>query len=267
MKISVIQVNISQDKQHNLRKIVDLTEAAVRIERSDMVILPEMSAFMAADPSALRDSAEPVDGPFASALSDLAARLGIFLHAGSIIEARGERRYNTSFLFGRDGALLGRYSKVHRFDVTLPDGTKIRESAMWDRGEEIAVVHIGAVKVGFAICYDLRFGELFRKLVDAGATLIVLPSAFTFQTGADHWEVLVRARAIETQCYVAAPGQWGSHDGGKGQTWGHSMIVDPWGVVVAQASSKDGYASATIDLDYLESVRTRLPVQSHRVLT
>lgn len=267
MKISVIQVNISQDKQHNLRKIVDLTEAAVRVERSDMVILPEMSAFMAADPNALRDSAEPVDGPFASALSDLAARLGIFVHAGSIIESRGDRRYNTSFLFGRDGALLGRYSKVHRFDVTLPDGTKIRESAMWDRGEDIAIVDIGAVKVGFAICYDLRFGELFRKLVDAGATLIVLPSAFTFQTGADHWEVLVRARAIETQCYVAAPGQWGNHDGGKGQTWGHSMIVDPWGVVVAQASSKDGYASATIDLDYLESVRTRLPVQSHRVLT
>ena len=266
MKISVIQVNISRDKQDNLRKIVELTKAAVREDRPDMVILPEMTAFMAADPEALRDSAEAVDGPFARALAELAARLGIFLHAGSIIESRGDRRYNSSFLFGRDGALLGRYSKVHRFDVTLPNGITICESAMWDRGNDILVVDIDGVKLGFAICYDLRFGELFRKLVDAGATLIVLPSAFTFQTGSDHWEVLVRARAIETQCYVAAPGQWGGHDGGKGQTWGHSMIVDPWGVVVAQASNKDGYATARIDMDYLEGVRTRLPVQSHRVL-
>ena len=267
MKVSVIQVNVSRHKQENLRKIIDLAEAAVQNERPDMVILPEMAAFMAGDPEALRDSAEAADGPFASALSELAARLGIFVHAGSIIESRADRRYNTSFLFGRDGALLGRYSKVHRFDATLPNGTQIRESAMWDRGEDIVVIDIGEIKVGFAICYDLRFGELFRKLVEAGATLIVLPSAFTFQTGSDHWEILIRARAIETQCYVAAPGQWGSHDDGKGQTWGHSMIVDPWGVVIAQTSNKDGYATARIDMDYLEGVRARFPVQTHRVLS
>lgn len=266
MKISVIQANVSRDKQANLRKVVDLAEAAVRDDKADMIVLPEMTAFMATDPAALRDSAEPVDGPFASAMSALAARLGVIVHAGSIIESRDGHRYNTSFLFGRDGALLDRYSKLHRFDVTLPNGVTIRESAMWDRGNDVVVVDVGTIRVGFAICYDLRFGELFRKLAEAGATLIVLPSAFTFQTGADHWEVLVRARAIETQCYVAAPGQWGMHDEGKGQTWGHSMIVDPWGIVVAQASTKDGYATARIDLDHLQGIRARLPVHLHRVL-
>lgn len=266
MKISVVQLNAGADKDANLRRIVELVQAAAAADAPDLVILPEVCACLSGKASTLHENAEPIDGRFATALSALAARLGIYLHSGSFIERRANSYFNTSLLFGRNGALLGRYSKIHRFDIDLPDGTSIRESQIVERGDRVVVTELAGLKLGFAICYDLRFPELFRQLSDAGADLIVLPSAFTFQTGADHWEVLIRARAIETQCYVAAPGQIGGYDGNRYMNFGHSMIVDPWGLVVAQASNQEGHASATIDLPYVRTVRQRLPVRSHRVL-
>lgn len=268
MRVSVIQLNASDDKRSNLARVTELVETAVRADAADLVILPEMSSCISGSPDMLHHNAEPIEGgEWGRDLSALARRLSINLHSGSMIEKRGDAYYNTSVLYGRRGQILGRYSKIHRFDVILPDGTAIQESAVVERGDSVEVVEVEGVKLGFAICYDLRFPELFRKLADAGADLIAIPSAFTFQTGSDHWEVLLRARAIETQCYVAAPGQSGLFDKGKYMNFGHSMIVDPWGLVVAQASNREGHASAALDLAHMAAVRTRLPIRSHYVLS
>ncbi|MFD0849351.1 carbon-nitrogen hydrolase family protein [Sphingosinicella xenopeptidilytica] len=267
MKFSVIQLNSSDDQAANIDNIVALVEAAVQEDRPDLVILPEMSAFISGSADKLRNSAQPVlEGGYHQAMSALAARLQVNIHAGSSVELRDGACYNTSAVFSRDGTLLGRYSKIHRFDATLPDGTELKESATIAAGSDIVVVVIEGVRVGLAICFDLRFAELFRRLADLEADLIVVPSAFTFQTGADHWEILLRARAIETQCYVAAPGQVGTFDNGKYMNFGHSMIVDPWGLVVAQVSNGPGFVSTRLDSRYMEQVRTRLPVRQNRVL-
>ncbi len=266
MKVSIVQYNVTADNAGNLARATGIVRRAVAADRPDLVILPEMSAFMSGDPAKLASGVEPIGGTFATAMSSLAAELGVNINLGSIGEARGGKYYNTSVVFGRDGRALGQYSKIHRFDVTLPDGTEIRESAIIEGGRDVVVTRIDDRPVGFAICYDLRFAELFRKLADAGAQLIVMPSAFLQTTGMDHWEVLLRARAIENQCYVAAPNHIGSIDAGQAM-FGHSMIVDPWGLVVAQMSNQEGFATATLDFDYLEAVRRRIPVHTHRVLT
>lgn len=265
MKITIVQYNVKADNPENLARATDLVRRAAREDRPDLIILPEMSAFMSSDPRKKATGAEPIGGTFGSTMSALAAELKININLGSIIEERQGKYYNTSVVFGRDGRALGQYSKIHRFDVTLPDGTEIRESAGVEAGKDVVVTKVDDQPMGFAICYDLRFAELFRKLADAGAKLIVMPSAFLQATGMDHWEVLLRARAIENQCYVAAPNHIGAIDGGQ-VMFGHSMIIDPWGLVIAQMSNQDGFVSATLDFDYLETVRRRIPVSSHRVL-
>lgn len=266
MKISLIQFNASADKIENLRRLTDLVEAALQASQADLVVLPEMSACIAPDPNVVHANAEPFDGPYASALAALAARFHINVHCGSFVELRDGRYYNTSLVFNRSGDQIGRYSKIHRFDVTLPNGVELSESSIVERGEEIVVVDIDGIPVGLSICYDLRFAELFLKLVQNGAKIIIVPAAFTFQTGADHWEILLRARAIETQCFVAAAAQTGSFGDGKYMNFGHSMIVDPWGQIIAQCSNGEGHVSGSADLRYLAQVRANLPVQQHRVL-
>lgn len=266
MRVSVVQYNVKASNEDNLARATDLVRRAVTADRPDLVILPEMSAFMSGDAAKRAAGAETIDGIFASAMSSLAAELEVNINLGSIIEERQGRQYNTSVVFGRDGRALGQYSKIHRFDVTMPDGTEIRESDGVEAGTEVVVTDVDDQPVGFAICYDLRFAELFRKLADAGAKLIVVPSAFLQGTGMDHWEVLLRARAIENQCYVAAPNHIGTVDAGPAM-FGHSMIVDPWGLIVAQMSNQDGFVSATLDFDYLAAVRRRIPVRNHRVLS
>lgn len=266
MKVTLVQRNVTEDKEGNLRQAVDLVRAAVAADQPDLVILPEMSAFMSGNPAKKKSGAETLDGTFNTTFAALAAELSVNIDAGSVVEDRGGRYYNTSVVFGRDGRALGQYSKIHRFDVTLPNGSEVRESALVEAGSDVVVVDIDGIPTGFAICYDLRFGELFRKLAEAGAQLIVMPSAFLQATGMDHWEVLIRARAIETQCYIAAPNQIGAIDGGTHTMFGHSMIVDPWGQIIAQMSNRDGYVSATLDMDYLNTCRQRIPVHKHRVL-
>lgn len=266
MKVSIVQYNVKVSNAENLARATDLVRRAASTDRPDLIILPEMSAFMSSDPGKKATGAEPIDGTFASAMSSLAAELNTNINLGSIVEERQGKYYNTSVVFGRDGRALGQYSKIHRFDVTLPDGTEIRESAGVEAGTDVVVTNVDDQPMGFAICYDLRFAELFRKLADAGAKLIVMPSAFLQATGMDHWEVLLRARAIENQCYVAAANHIGTIDGGQAM-FGHSMIIDPWGLIVAQMSNQDGFASATLDFEYLETVRRRIPVRNHRVLS
>ena len=193
----------------------------------------------------------------------------IFVHAGSIMERiEGEDRiHNTSVVFNREGEEIARYRKIHLFDVTTPDGASYKESATVKAGDQVVTYDCEGVTVGCSICYDLRFPDLFQALAEKGAEVIALPAAFTLQTGKDHWEVLLRARAIETETYVCASAQTGSFTVGNEQrhTYGHSLVADPWGHVVAKASDGVGIVSARIDPERVKRVRAMIPVAEHRV--
>ncbi|MCZ6764051.1 MAG: carbon-nitrogen hydrolase family protein [Alphaproteobacteria bacterium] len=276
MKISVIQMNCGDDREKNLDEARDMVGRAVADDRPDMVVLPETFAVIGGSLELRRRMAEPLPnpdtdeqgGPAYECLRGLATEHGIFVHGGSFMERAGDDIYNTTVAFDRLGGELARYRKIHRFDVTTPDGAQYRESDLIAGGDRVVTYDADGVTVGCTICYDLRFAELFQALARAGATVIMVPSAFTLQTGKDHWEVLLRARAIETETYVAAAGQTGPYmEGNKRRvSWGHSMIVDPWGQLLAQAQDRPGHASASLDMDYLAAVRARLPVHDHRVL-
>jgi nitrilase len=257
------------DKAANLDQARGLIERAVRDDRPDLILLPEVWAFQGGTTDERRAAAEVIaDGEAYALLQRLASANGVIIHGGSILERGPDRLFNTTVVFGRDGAELARYRKMHLFDVVTPDGREYRESAMVGRGQEIVTYPAEGVRIGCSICYDLRFGELYRRLAADGAQLIMVPAAFTLQTGKDHWEILLRARAIETQCFVAAAAQVGTFHAGKDvrQNWGHSMILDPWGKVLAQVPEQPGFATARLDLDYLARIREMLPVAQHRVL-
>ena len=266
MRVSVVQMESGVDKARNIAEMLRLLKAAVSKDGTDLAVFPEMAACLSGDVEVMKRNAESVDGPLVQTLQEAARNHSVNIVLGSFLERSGESLFNTSLLLSRGGDIVARYRKMHRFDVTIPNGTSYLESALLEGGKEIVTGQIDGVTLGLSICYDLRFPALFAKLVQKGAQVIVLPASFTFQTGADHWEILVRARAIETQCYVVAAGQTGSFDGGKYMAFGHSMIVDPWGGIVAQASNKIGHASASLDFDYLRAVRERMPVQEHDVL-
>lgn len=270
MRLTVIQTSSGPDKAANLAHIRELVDAAVAADRPDMVALPETWAFLGGEEAARRAAAEPIPGGVAGELlASLARRHRVFVHGGSFMERDGERLWNTTLAFGRDGTQLARYRKIHLFDVVTPDGKQYRESATVGGGREVVTYEAEGVTVGCSICYDLRFPELYRALVDRGAQLLLVPAAFTLMTGKDHWEILLRARAIESQCYVAAPAQVGSFRAATDtrQTYGHSLIADPWGHLLAQvAQDRPGWATARLDLGWLEKVRQSLPSLQHRVL-
>jgi predicted amidohydrolase len=264
MRMSLVQINVGMDKVANLAEITKHVQNLAK-SGADLVVLPEQCMCLTAIPEALHAAAEDVEGNFITEIRNLAKGLSINIHVGSFAERRGSKYYNTAVLVKRDGSIAGKYSKLHRYDVDLPDGTVIRESAVFERGEELVVLELEGLRIGLSICYDLRFGELYRRLVAQKAQIIVIPAAFTFQTGADHWEVLLRARAIETQCYIIAAGQIGLFDQ-KYVNFGHSMIVDPWGQVIAQVSNHQGTAMAEFDRSYQELVRARFPIQAQQIL-
>lgn len=272
MRVTVIQMNSRDDKAANLAAAERLVGEAVREDRPDLVVLPEVWTHLGGDAAGKRAAAEVLgeQGEAWRLLRDLARGHRILLHGGSVLERdpAGGMLYNTSVAFDRDGRELARYRKIHLFDITAPDGREYRESATFGRGREIVTYAAEGIRVGCSICYDLRFGELYRALAALGAQLLMVPAAFTLHTGKDHWEVLLRARAIETQCWVAAAAQWGPHPAGREERWsfGHSLVVDPWGQVVASASDGPGFATARIDLERLAKVRRDLPVAEHRVL-
>jgi nitrilase len=260
-------MNTQEDKAANLRAAESLINEAAAAERPDLVVLPEYYACLHGNPTDQQASGEEFpDGESYRLMSKLAARHELTIHAGSVVEKSGNRFYNTTVVFGPSGEELARYRKIHLFDVVVPGGLRYGESETVARGEEVVTYKVGDVTVGCSICYDLRFPELFRKLRDRGAEVIALPAAFTLQTGKDHWEVLSRARAIETQTFFLATAQIGTHAGGKKACWGHTMAIDPWGHVVAQASDKVGYIAARIDRSYLEQVRHNIPVADHHVI-
>lgn len=270
MKISLVQMNSVSDKPANLAAATALIERAVAEEGPDWVALPECFDFLGGQKADKFAAAETLgDGPAYRAMRELAARHRIYIHAGSILEkVDGEERlHNTTVVFNRDGHEIARYRKIHMFDIVTPDGVAYRESASFKPGDAVVTYEADGVTIGCAICYDLRFPYLFAKLIDRGAQMIVLPAAFTLQTGKDHWEVLCRARAIETETYFAAPAQTGAHQTGEDtrQTYGHSLIVDPWGHVIGRASDGPGLVSARLDLERVAKVRRQIPVRDHRV--
>jgi predicted amidohydrolase len=267
MWVAAIQLNSTEDMSRNLEKArAFVNEAAERGAR--LVALPEHFAYLGPEDKN-PPSAQPLDGPLVNEFGDLARRWEICLLLGSFPEAAaaGERLCNTSVLLGPDGQILARYRKMHLFDIEIPGGPHFRESECVAPGEEITVVPLPGTPftAGMAICYDLRFPELFRAMSAAGADLFFLPAAFTRTTGRDHWEVLVRARAIENLAYVAAPAQWGKHSPGR-NSYGRSLIVDPWGTILAQAPDGEGVIYARLDHPRLSRLRRELPCLGHRRL-
>jgi deaminated glutathione amidase len=264
---AVLQMTSTSDEAANWRAARELVErAAARGAR--FVATPENTNYLGPHEEKVR-RAEPLGGPTCERFAELARRLGIHLLLGSFNESSGEagRCRNTSVLFAPDGAVLAVYRKIHLFDVDVSDELRFFESATVVPGAETVVVETPLGRLGLSICYDLRFPELYRRLAAAGAELLLVPSAFTLTTGKDHWETLLRARAIENQCWVLAPAQHGRHDDqGLKESWGHAMIVDPWGQVVACASDGPGMALAEIDLERLARIRRAMPVASHRRL-
>jgi nitrilase len=270
MKVSVIQTSSIDDKGANLAATRHLVAAAVAEDRPDLVLLPEVFAFQGGSAEARRAAAEAIpDGETYAFLHELATRHRIILHGGSYLERDGDRLYNTSVVLDRDGRELARYRKIHLFDVVTPDGRVYRESATISRGEEVVTYEAEGLKVGCSICYDIRFPALYHALARAGAQLLMVPAAFTVPTGSAHWEVLLRARAIENGCYIAAAAQIGTHmaAGEVRACYGHSLVADPWGKVLIQVTDRPGFATARIDLGYLARIREMLPVHAHHVLT
>lgn len=265
---AVIQLRCTSDEERNWRDAEALVvRAAERGAR--LVVTPENTNFLGPHAEKVR-RAEPLDGPTVGRFGALARRLGIHLLLGSYNEAvTGEagRCANTSVLFAPDGERLAAYRKIHLFDIDHSDEVRFRESETCVPGSEVVVAETALGRLGLSICYDLRFGELYRALVERGAEMIAVPSAFTLTTGRDHWEPLLRARAIETQTWVLAAAQWGQHDDrGLKESYGHAMIVDPWGQIVASCPDGVGLALAEIDLARVRRVRRAMPVGEHRRL-
>ncbi len=264
---AVVQLNCGSDVEANWEAASELVERAAAAG-AQLVGTPENTNFLGPHEDKVR-LAEGLDGPTCSRFAALARRLGIHLLLGSFNEASAEagRCHNTSVLFGPDGERLAVYRKIHLFDIDLSERVRFTESATVAPGSEPVVAATALGPIGLSICYDLRFGELYRRLVELGAEILTVPSAFTLTTGRDHWQPLLRARAIETQCWLLAPAQWGRHDdGGLRESFGHAMIVDPWGQVVAMAADGPGLALAEIDLGRVARVREALPVGRHRRL-
>ena len=261
MRAAAVQLNSDGDRSRNL----EIAERLVR-EAADagaeFVALPEKwNLFGSGEDMAA--GAEPLDGPSLTAARSWARELGVHLLAGSIAELRdGERPFNTSVLIDPAGEDLAVYRKIHMFDVDV-GGVEYRESANEAPGDEIVAAPVGELIAGLTVCYDLRFPELYRILAVRGARLITVPSAFTTATGRDHWEVLLRARAIENQLFVVAPNQSGEAPPHH-SSYGRSMIVDPWGVVLATAPDGPGFITADLDLDAQEKVRESLPSLANR---
>ena len=269
---ALIQMTSGIDPEANLATI-DRALAEAAAQGAAMAFLPEMSLLLDRDRARSGGHiAREADSPWPSALQAMAQKHRIWLHSGSmpLLADDGERRVNRSHVIAADGDIRARYDKIHMFDVSLPSGENWRESATYVGGDALAVVETPLGRMGLTICYDLRFPELYRALADRGAAVIAIPAAFTVSTGEAHWHVLMRARAIETQCHVLAAAQCGTHGDGR-QTFGHSLAIDPWGAILADAEGEEamagkGYrmALALADPAAVERARQAIPLERSR---
>jgi predicted amidohydrolase len=250
------------NREENLETAERLMRAAAA-SGANLLTLPELWSCHGLE-KVYKENAEPIPGPTTDFLGNLARELGVYVLGGSILEGDPSSRklHNTSTFFGPDGEMSAVYRKIHLFDVKAPDREYL-ESETIAPGVEIVTAKAAGATLGLSVCYDLRFPELYRLLALRGAEVLVVPAAFTLQTGKDHWDLLLRARAVENQAFVVAPAQWGQKADGR-WTYGRSIIVDPWGTVLAQCPDRDGYALATLDLDYLDRFRQDFPVLKNR---
>jgi predicted amidohydrolase len=261
LRAAAVQMTTTTDKDHNLRVATELVKRAAEAG-ARLVVLPEKWNSIDIETRQVA-AAEPLDGPSLAAARRWATSHGIAVVAGSISEEvpGADRAYNTSVLIQPDGSVSAIYRKLHLFDVDV-GGHAYRESAGAIPGDEMVVGHVFGRTIGMTVCYDLRFPELYRALTFRGAVILTVPAAFTATTGKAHWEPLLRARAIENQAFVIAAGQIGTHATGT-DSHGHSMIVDPWGVVLAEAPDEETVIVADLDFGALEAVRGRLPALAH----
>lgn len=260
VRIAALQMNSGTQPEPNLDALERLaTEAAA--QGATYALTPEVSIVFAENREGLRQVAGPWDNnPAITRVAGIARKTKLWLHLGSLAVALPDGRFaNRSVLFRPDGTIAATYDKIHLFDATLPGLREYRESATYAGGEHAVVTEAAGLRLGLSICYDVRFPALYNALANAGAELLTIPAAFTVPTGEAHWEILLRARAIETGCYVIAAAQAGQHENGR-STWGHSMIVDPWGKIVGQLSgSGAGVLSVDIDPKAVAEARSRVP--------
>ena len=261
---AAVQMTASTSKEENLAKAETFVRLAAE-RGASLVVLPEVFSWRGPKGEGLKH-AEAIPGPTSERLRTSARRHRIHLVAGSFLEQSDEpRSHNTSLLLNPNGEILACYRKIHLFDIDIPGQVTVKESASMKPGADVVVQETPLGVFGLSVCYDLRFPELYRRLAQQGAEVLFVPSAFTFPTGAAHWEPLLRARAIENQAYVIAPNQIGKNAHGHAD-YGNSMIIDPWGKVIARAPDKECIITAEIDRDYLEKVRRELPCLAHRRL-
>ena len=263
LRVAAIQLNSTADKPANLEAGLEMIDRAAA-SGARLIALPEVWTYLGPD-EGMHDAAEFVPGPTTELLAEKARQHGVYIHGGSIVEKiPGDPRLaNTTVVIDPAGEILASYRKIHLFDVDLDGVAVYRESATISPGDEVVTVDVDGVTVGLAICYDLRFPELFRILALRGAEVIMLPAAFTMTTGKDHWEVLIRARAIENGVFMVAPGQFGQYAAGK-WSYGRSLIVDPWGTVLATAGDGITIAGAELDLGRVAQVRRQVPSLANR---
>lgn len=266
MRAAIFQMTSGIDPAANSAAIVDAA-ARARGEGADMLFTPEMAGYLDRDrgraAATLRSEA---DDPVLGDVREVAARHGLWVHLGSLPlkDERSDGRWaNRSFMIDDSGAIRARYDKIHLFDVDLATGESWRESSVYGPGERVVAVDTPWARMGLSVCYDMRFPDLYRALTNAGVTVLLMPAAFTVPTGEAHWHVLLRARAIEAGCFVVAAAQTGRHADGR-ETYGHSLVVDPWGDVLLDMGREGGLALADIDLARVEEVRGRVPALANR---
>jgi predicted amidohydrolase len=264
--VAVAQMTSTPDVEHNLARFERLLERAVRAGAA-FAAFPECFAYLGPE-GGQRKHAEPLSrgGPILTRCQELARTYDVEVLLGGFWEVASDTHvYNTAVHLAGDGQVKASYRKIHLFDVDLADGTKLQESALVAPGKDVVVTDAPFGKLGLSICYDVRFPELYRRLVDLGAVALAVPAAFTLHTGKDHWHVLLRARAIESQAYVLAAAQTGHHFGSR-VSYGHAMIIDPWGCVLAQCGEGEGVAVAPLDTDVVSRIRAQLPSLANRRL-
>jgi predicted amidohydrolase len=264
VRVALCQMNTRDDRGTNLRVARSLLDEAAG-RGADLAVLPELVDYLG--PAEKAPAAEPIDGEFGSLFADAARELRMWVIAGSFRETGPDpaHAYNTSPVYDRTGELAAAYRKIHLYDVEIPGRVSYQESETVAAGSTPTTVDVDGTRLGLTVCYDLRFPELYRALALAGAKVLVCPAAFMLHTGRDHWEVLLRARAIENQCWVVAAAQIGDHEPRR-TTFGRSMAIDPWGTVVAQAPDTVGVVMADLDLDRVDTIRTELPSLANRRL-
>jgi predicted amidohydrolase len=265
-----IQFTAGPDPEPNLRQVSELIRQA-RGAGADLIMTPEVSNFIESGRKRRDKARREADDPFLAGMRDLARETGAWILVGSLVidpagepgaEPGEERLANRSFLIDAEGAIVARYDKIHMFDIDLPGGESYRESNAYRPGDRTVVAETPWGRLGMTVCYDVRFPHLYRALAQAGADFLAVPSVFTVPTGTAHWHVLLRARAIENGCFVFAPAQWGEHAGGR-RSYGHSLIVDPWGEVMADGGEAPGIITAQIDPARIAKARGIVPSLQH----